>query len=262
MWLTDDLLFNFQRCRRRAFLDRFGDQMQRDPPNDYVLKLRQDSLNHRRTILADPIEPTVQPHYAPQDWEAGAAATIALMQQGVDRITKAVLLLPLDNGITLVSCPDLLVRQPGASAWGDWHYAPTDIRLGKRPKLDYQITAVFHAYVLAAVQKTWPETWLVLRQRGTYRVNAVELLPRLEETLQDCIDLLLSQQEPEVFIASNRCDLCPWLNHCYGIAQQQEHLSLLPGVTPNRYVQLQALELLTVEALASARPKQLEMLPG
>ncbi|NJL21763.1 MAG: TM0106 family RecB-like putative nuclease [Leptolyngbyaceae cyanobacterium SM1_3_5] len=261
MWLTDELFFNFQRCRRRAFLDRFGDETQRDPPSDYVLKLRQDSLAHRRTVLSDAIVQS-QPVYPRGDWNAGAAATLDLMRQGVDRITKGVLLLAIDGGITLVSCPDVLVRQPGDSVLGDWHYAPIDIRLGKRPKLDYQFTVAFHTFVLAGVQRTWSKAWLILRQRGKYQVNLAEMLPRMEDALQACIELLQTQTEPEVFIANNRCDLCPWFGHCYDIAQQQNHLSLLPGVTPSRYVQLRAIELLSVEALAIARPKQLESLPG
>jgi predicted RecB family nuclease len=260
MWLTDELLFNYQRCRRRTFLDVFGDQSQRDPPSDYLLKLRQDSLIHQRTVIEG--EPIDRPDYPRRDWNAGAAATLALMQQGVDRIAQGVLLLDLGD-IKLVSCPDLLIKQPGYSIWGDWHYAPTEIKLGKRPKLDYQMIAAFHAYVLAEVQGALPETsWLILRQRGAYAVSLSDMLPRMKAILQDCMELLLEQQEPEVFIAHNRCDLCPWLSHCYDIAQTEQHLSLLPGVTPSRYIHLQSLQLTTPEALAIAPPKQLETLPG
>jgi uncharacterized protein len=261
MWLTDELLFNYQRCHRRAFLDGFGDLSQRDPPSDYLLKLRQDSLEHRQSVLAG--QAIDRPGFPRHDWAAGAAATLALMQQGVERIGGGVLTLKLENGIELVSCPDLLVKQSGASALGDWHYAATDIKLGKRPKLDYQITAAFHAYVLAAVQDTMPETsWLILRQRGAYAVKLEDVLPRMEAVLHDCMQMMLSQQEPEVFIAHSRCDLCPWLSHCYKLAQANQHLSLLPGVTPTRYVQLQALQLVTLESLAITVPKQLEVLPG
>jgi uncharacterized protein len=185
------------------------------------------------------------------------------MEQGVDRIVKGVLHVQLENGTHLVSCPDLLIKQPGYSLFGDWTYAPMDIRLGKRPKVDYQVAAAFHAYVLAVVQGAWSETsWLMLRQRGAYAVNLVDMLPRMQEVLQGCIDTLKQQEAPEVFIAHNRCDLCQWLGHCYSIAEAERHLSLLPGVTPSRYTYLKELGLLTLEALASANPKTLESLPG
>jgi uncharacterized protein len=261
IWLTDEVLFNYQRCPRRIFLDRYGDRDQRSRPPDYLQKLRQDSFLHQREVLS--VAPFYEPSYPRRDWVAGSTATTLLMQQGVDRIANGVLQVTLDNGIHLVSCPDLLVKQPGHSIWGDWLYAPIDIRLGKRPKLDYQVAVAFHTYVLATVQGMWAENcWLILRQRGTYAVSLVDVLPRMEEILQGCMETLLQQQEPEVFISHSRCDLCHWFNHCYDAAQSDRHLSLLPGVTPSRYAHLKALQLKTLETIATAPPKQLESLPG
>ena len=261
IWLTDELLFNYQRCSRRSFLDQYGDQGLRDRASDYLMKLRQDSLTHRYEVLAE--APFERPSYPRRDWKAGAEATLALMEKGVDRIASGVLLLALENGINLVSCPDLLVKQPGYSIWGEWVYVPVDIRLGKRPKLDYQIAAAFHAYVLAGIQGIWSETsWLILRQRGAYAINLLEITPRMQDLLQSCMTDLLDLQEPEVFIAHSRCDLCHWFSHCYEIAQRDRHLSLLPGVTPSRYAQLKALGLVTLEAIATTAPKRLEPLPG
>jgi uncharacterized protein len=261
LWVTDDLLFSHQRCRRRSFLELYGNPSHRDPPSDYLRKLRQDSLAHQISVLAE--APAHQPVYPRLDWLVGAEATLALMQQGVDRIAKGVLLASEAEGVYLVSCPDLLVKQPGHSLFGDWIYVPVDTRLGKRPKMDYQVIAAFHAYVLARVQGAWSEnSWLVLRQRGACAVDLVDLLPRMQDVLQDCIQTLQSPQEPEVFIANNRCELCAWFSHCYSIAKQEEHLSLLPGVTPSRYVHLKALNLTTLEALAATTPRQLEPLPG
>lgn len=269
IWLTDELLFSFQRCHRRAYLDRYGDLEYCDAPSDYLLKLRQDSLAHRREILQDAV--IHEADYPRSNWAAGAEKTLALMQQGVERISRGVLLTEYREGVTLVSCPDLLVRQPGDSVFGDWMYVPTDIRLGKRPKLDYQVMAAFHAYVLAAVQGAWCDTsWLMLRQRGPYAVDLVDLVPRMEEILYACAEMLIAQREPEVFIAHNRCDLCHWYSFCYGLAAgdshgdrfANRHLSLLPGVTPSRYVYLKQMQITTLEALAATPVRELEMLPG
>jgi predicted RecB family nuclease len=268
LWLTDEILFNHQRCRRRSYLELYADHQLRDRPSDYLLKLRQDSIANQTAVMADQ-PPAHQPIYPRHDWEAAAAATLQLMAQGVDRITQGVLRITLEDGMNLVTRPNLLVKQPGYSVFGDWVYEPIDIRLGKRPKMDYQIMAAYHAYVLSAVQGAWPEnSWIILRQRGNYAVDLVDLLPRLQEMLQDCIQTLTPSQdgslpeEPEVFIAHNRCDLCPWLKHCYGVAQSTQHLSLLPGVTASRYVQLKAHHLTTVESVAIANPYKLEALPG
>ncbi|KAM3096710.1 TM0106 family RecB-like putative nuclease [Phormidesmis sp. 146-12] len=260
MLLTADLLLNYQRCSRRAYLDLYGDLTQRDAPNDYLQKLLQDSIANHREILAD--QAYHQPTHTARDWSTGANATLELMQRGVDRIYQPVLMSE-ENGVTLISVPDLLTRQPGESVFGDWVYVPTEIKLSKRPKQEYQIIVAFHVRVLAAVQGAWSETaWLMLREKGLFEVDLWESIPRMELILQECLTTLQQKQEPEVFISRSRCSLCHWYNQCYTIAKSDQHLSLLPGVTPPRYAQLQALNLTSVEALANIQPSQLEPLPG
>ncbi len=259
MLIDAELLLNFQRCNRRAFLDSHGDPEKRDPPNDYLLKLLQDSHTNQQSVIADQL--FHQPTYTPRDWQKGATSTLELMRQGAERIYQGVLLVEGEDGVTLLSNPDLLVRHPGKSVFGDWIYVPTEIKLGKRPKLEYQIVAAFHTYVLAQVQGAWAEqAWLILRDRGSYEVDLWEMLPRMQEILDNCIQTLATPQEPEVFISRNRCSLCHWFSHCYAIAKADQHLSLLPGVTPIRYTQLQALNLTTVKSLAEANPSDLEPL--
>lgn len=261
MLIDAEQLIHYQRCRRRAFLDVHGDLSQRDAPNEYLLKLIQDSRANHRFVLSKQV--FSQPQYPAYDWEAGAQATLELMQQGVDRIYQGVLLITGAAGATFKSVPDVLVKQPGQSNFGDWLYVPMDIKLGKRPKLEYQVVTAFHTYVLAQVQGAWPEVaWLMLRERGVYTVDLWDVLPRMQEILDDCVQMLLQQQEPEVFIARSRCSLCHWLSHCHAIAKLDHHLSLLPGVTPTRYLQLQDLNLVTVKSLAEANPADLELLPG
>ncbi|HEY9908453.1 MAG TPA: TM0106 family RecB-like putative nuclease, partial [Thermosynechococcaceae cyanobacterium] len=211
MIIDAELLLNYQRCSRRAFLDTFGDRSQRDAPNDYLLKLGQDSLANQKQVLGE-LEHH-QPHYPRRDWQAGAKATLELMQQGVDRIYQGILLTE-EAGVTLLSQPDLLVKEPGLSNFGDWRYAPTEIKLGKRPKLEYQIVVAFHTHVLAQVQGAWTESaWLALRERDTFAVDLWEMLPRMQEVLQECRQMLLQVQEPEVFISRSRCSLCQWLGY-------------------------------------------------
>jgi uncharacterized protein len=261
MLIDADLLLNYQRCGRRAYLDVYGDSRQRDLPNDYLVKILHDSRENQRLIVATQVH--IRPEYPTGDWRSGADATLALMRQGVERIHQGVLVVEQTDGVTLISQPDLLVRQPGKSLFGDWLYAATEIKLGKRPKQEYQVVAAFHAHVLAQVQGAWAENaWLILRERGLYAVDLWETLPRMQEILAQCISTLSQPQEPEVFISRSRCSLCHWFNHCYAIAKTEHHLSLLPGVTAVRYLQLEALNLTTVKSLAEANPADLEPLQG
>ncbi|MGB8698942.1 MAG: TM0106 family RecB-like putative nuclease [Thermosynechococcaceae cyanobacterium] len=256
MILTDQLLLSFQRCHRHAFLEMYGDPSTRGQTNDFLRKLIQDKKRFQQTLTTD--QTAQQPDYPPHDWHAGAAATQDLMRQGVPIIRNGVLLDPTTNPCALASTPDLLIRRSGVSVFGDWLYVPVDVKLSKRPKLEYQILSAFHATVLATVQQADPEiAWLYLRDKGWYAVDLSKAIPLMADLLAELAEMLVQQAEPEVFIARNRCSMCVWFDHCYAIAQSQNHLSLIPGVTPTRYPVLQAHGLNTVETLAQSDPVQL-----
>ncbi|MBW4684115.1 MAG: TM0106 family RecB-like putative nuclease [Komarekiella atlantica HA4396-MV6] len=262
MLINAELLLQYQRCKRRPFLDTHGDKSQRDAPNELLWKLQQDKIAHQLSILAKLTYH--QPDYPYGNWEAGAAATLELMQRGIEYIHKGVLLATYSEGYTLLSRPNLLVKQPGQSCFGDWVYVPASIELGKRPKQEYQVVAAFHAQVLATVQEVAPETaWLMLRTKDrSYAVDLVKWTPQMQQILEEFIQVLETPIAPEVFISRQKCNLCHWYSQCYAIAQSQKHLSLLPGVTPIRYTQLQALAITTLESLANTSPSVLENLLG
>ncbi|MCC3410583.1 MULTISPECIES: TM0106 family RecB-like putative nuclease [unclassified Microcoleus] len=298
MLITDKLLLSYQRCNLRAFLDILGDWKQQDPPSDFLLKLMRDSSTYQQQTLES--ETYEQPYYPRGDWAAGAAATLSLMQQGVDRIYRGVLCqdeLGKTNGetasisgidgqylpdigeipetsvhlsssilhsseITLVSRPHLLIKQPGDSNFGNWSYATADMWLSKKPKLDYQIIAAFHAKVLASMQGTMPETaWLMLRTKGLWAVNLYQRMPQMFQILDECIEMLENRQKPEVFISRQKCTLCGWYTACHEEAESIKHLSLLPGVTAKRYAILKVLGLTDLASLANANSDLLASYP-
>lgn len=270
-WISADTLFQFQRCQRRAFLERHGNSDHQHQPSEYLLKLRQDSLQHRRQVLKT-YDVYRTPQYPKGDYWAGSQATQALMQQRVPCIYKGVLMgaptrdvltgNALTGGTLYVSQPDLLIWHTGASDLDDGYYIPVDIRLGKKPKPEYQLVMAFHALLLSAVQgHQLDHSWLVLREKR-YRVDLHKQLPLLADALAACDDTFASETPPEVFISRSRCDMCVWLPHCYETAQTVQHLSLLPGVTINRYRQLKPLGLTSVASLAQLTPSRLAQMAG
>ncbi|MEH1830992.1 MAG: TM0106 family RecB-like putative nuclease [Nostoc sp.] len=263
MLINAELLLQYQRCKRRPFLDIHGDKSQRDDANELLQKLQQDKIAHQLSFLAHLTYH--QPDYPYGNWERGEAATLELMQRGVDYIYKGVLLATYSEGYTLLSRPNLLVKQPGQSRFGDWMYVPASIELSKRPKQEYQVVAAFHAQVLAKVQGVIPEiAWLLLRRTNnrSYAVDLFKWIPRMQQILEEFIQVLELPNPPEVFISRQKCNLCHWYSQCYAVAQSEKHLSLLPGVTPIRYTQLQALAITTLESLANTSPTNLENLLG
>jgi predicted RecB family nuclease len=262
MLINAELLLQYQRCKRRSFLDIHGDKSQRDAPNELLKKLQQDKIAHQLSALAQVTYH--QPDYSYGNWENAEKATLELMQRGVEYIYKGVLLANYSEAYTLLSRPNLLIKRPGKSGFGDWMYVPASIELGKRPKQEYQVVAAFHTQVLATVQDFAPETaWLILRTKDrNYPVDLLKWTPRMQQILEEFIQVLELPNPPEVFISRQKCNLCHWYSECYAIAQSEKHLSLIPGVTPIRYTQLQALAITTLESLANTSPSNLENLPG
>jgi uncharacterized protein len=262
MIINAELLLQYVRCQRRPYLDIHGDYSQRDAPHELLLKLQQDKQAHHLSVV-NALD-YQQPDYPSTNWTAGAIATQKMMQQGVDFIRQGVLLADYTEKHTLVSRPDLLVKQPGESNLGDWYYLPADIQLGKRPKQEYKIVTAFHGQILAMIQEiNLDVAWLILRQKDVaYVVDLVQWLPQMQDILAEFVQVMERVDPPEIFISRQKCNFCTWHSYCYAIAQSQQHLSLLPGVTPLRYHQLQTLSITTLEALANTIPQTLAHLVG
>ncbi|MDJ0507702.1 MAG: TM0106 family RecB-like putative nuclease [Crocosphaera sp.] len=258
MLITDSLLLDYKRCSRRAFLNIHGDPKQKDFKRDFLLKLRQENQRHIDSVLE-----AFYPHYqcpspSGNSWREKAQATEALMGQGVECIYQGTLWCS-NLSYEYLGRPHLLIKQPGESKFGNWYYYPVSIHLGRRAKPEYKLMGTFYAYLLAIIQETSPSNpQLVIRPLKHSSVDVMQWLPKLQLILEECVTILDKDEQPEVFITRQRCNLCQWYSHCYAIAHAQKHLSLVPGVTPSRYQTLQELGIHNTPSLAEADVHTLE----
>jgi predicted RecB family nuclease len=295
MLISDHLLLNYKRCNRRTFLEIYGNPQERDPAKDFLLKLRRENQTHMRNVIeARSLKPH-RPQSSRHDWQLNTKQTVELMQQGVDCIVGGTLsvsyaqwqstsqrLPALTVGqdllhpqittnnradllakITFTAAPSLLIKQSGASIFGNWEYMPINIKLGRKPKPEYKLIAAFHAQILAIIQERIPErSQLILKEHNSHQINLAHGLGKMQETVAECLIMLVEQNEPEVFISRQRCSLCSWYGYCHQVAQSTEHLSLIPGITPKRYEYLQALDINTVQSLVNVSVTRLEEILG
>lgn len=272
--ISDHLLLNYKRCNRRTFLEIHGDAPQKNPEKDFLVKLRRENRNHFRNVIQSRSLVPQQPQASRRDWQLNAQQTIELMSQGVDCIIRGTLsvnyqqwhtalselsLTPISDlesdflsTIVLNAAPSLLIKQPGKSCFGDWQYIPVNIKLGRKAKPEYKLIAAFHAQILGIIQSQPTErSLLILKELNEHQVNLDYGLSKMEQTVTECLLMLASKQEPEVFISRQRCSLCNWYGYCYEVAKSTKHLSLVPGVTPKRYEHLQELGVNSVESLVN-----------
>lgn len=259
MLLSDIVLLDYKRCNRRPFLDFYGDPSEQEAQREFLLKLREENQKQIREVLAD--TSYQEPETPLGNWEARGKETLEMMEQGVACILEGILWqtglagwnipFSISQPVTLMATPTLLVKRPGNSIFGNWQYEPISIKLGRRPKPEYKVVAAFQAKLLSLIQGSESHNpRLILRSHSESQIHLSTWVSRMEEVLNEVLSMLISRQEPEVFISRQRCGLCQWQGFCYQVAQEIEHLSLLPGVTPSRYETLKQLGLTSLEKLA------------
>lgn len=256
MLITDETLLNYKRCSRRTFLDNYGNPEDKNAKKDFVLKLKEESEKHCQSILTENYPLYHQPKTSINNSYDLPTKTLLLMRQGVDCIYKGKLKYSSLENITYLASPTLLIKQPIPSIFGDWSYYPISIQIGRLPKPEYKIIAGFQAFLLINIQGISPQyAEIILRQKNIYKVNLNIWLSRSQEVITKCTKMLWEKKEPEVFISRQRCSLCRWYNSCYAIAKSEKHLSLIPGITPNRYELLQKKGISTIESLSKINPQ-------
>lgn len=262
MIITDESLLNHKRCSRRAFLNVYGDKSQRSPEKDFVQKLKLEIENHCQKILKSDYPSYHQPQSFEDNWQELFQQTFTLMKQGVECIYKGKLYYTFqEENITYVSSPTLLIKQPIPSVFGDWSYSPVMIQFGSRPKPEYKIAATFNTIILSYLQRVIPpSTSLILRNDNTYNLNLKIWIPKTQEVIKDYLFNIINGNEPKVFISRQRCSLCRWYDSCYAIAKSQNHLSLVPGITPKRYEILKKKGISTLESLTLTSVEDMNML--
>lgn len=242
MLLTDELLFRYKRCRRRTFLDVYGNVTSSRQEKDFLGILREERELHHQKVLQYYNLKVEQPRlWGERDNKKLAAITTQLMSQGVDGIYQGVISVDIldkdGDRVTLMASPTLLVKQNIPSRWGDWSYFPVNASLGKNPKPEYKLILAFVVDILNRLQGiSLSRGEILLKDNSSpHQVDLDIWLPRAQELVNECLEMLKTKEIPDVYISRQRCGFCPWYDDCYQVAKSSLHLSLIPGITPNRY---------------------------
>ncbi len=244
MILTDEILLQYKRCSRKAFLNFHVPKEEQPPVKDFVFKLKQERSIYTEHVLKHYDLSYQIPQASRQETHLLTQETLGLMKQGVDCIYNGQLsydVLGDDDreGFSFIISPTLLIRKNRPSNLGEWSYISVNINLGKNPKPEYKLVAIFQGFVLGEIQGLTPfSADFICRNFKYYQVNFELWLPRLFEVIEEIRLLLKTKKEPEVFISRQKCSLCEWYGQCHAIALQQNHLSLIPGITPKKYQKL------------------------
>ena len=242
--LTDRLLRSWTRCRRRAWLDRHGDQNQRVYTAHRTLQLD----DQQRSFVA--LLPH-KPGHGLAACERGDVGVVGLRLRGRTA-----------EGYGIEAHPALLQRQPGRSRWGDYVYRPVLARQGRRLTREHRLQLALSARLLAHLQQAPVVDGLALAGAGRYldqeKVLLGENLQRqLDEALRRLAADLQRTEPPPLASDRRKCSLCSWRGVCNAEARRVGHLSEVSGIGAKRREMLLELGIDGLNALADADPQRL-----
>ncbi|GAB4482418.1 MAG: hypothetical protein Kow00124_31220 [Anaerolineae bacterium] len=243
--------YDYTRCSRIVFLDRYGDRSRRLPPSAYDRLLMRQGNEHEAAIMAGITHS--RPAFTYTDLPAGFRETLDLMRRGVPVIGQGVLM----HG-ELVGIPDVLLRVEGESLLGDHHYRPVDIKLATRPADGYQLQVMTYVALLERIQGVRPQGALWLRlpaeERQTEHDYHEVAVPFDEERFSAYLEQLRAVAlgvEPPAFYSST-CSGCGWREVCVPAIRAAQDVSLIPGMLREVWQELHRRGLGRLGALAEA----------
>lgn len=242
--LTDRLLRSWTRCRRRAWLDRHGDQAMRIYTAHRTLQLD----DQQRCFVA--LLPQ-KPGHGLAACERGDIGVVGLRLRGRSAM-----------GQRIEAHPPLLQRQPGTSRWGNYVYRPVLARQGRRLTREHRLQLALSARLLSQFQQSPVPDGLVLAGAGRYlEKDKVALGETIQRQLDEALNKLASDLErtesPPLASDRRKCSLCSWRGVCNAEARSVGHLSEVSGIGSKRREMLLELGIDGLNALADADPHHL-----
>ncbi len=243
--ITDRLLRSWVRCRRKAWLDKYGEKNKRLWTAHNSLKL--DHQHHSFVSFMNE-----SPRRGLQACKEGASFVTGLKLKG-----------KTPSGQVIEARPPLLKKVPGISKWGQFSYLPVVTRQGYKITLEHKLSVTFSAFLLEKIQLTPVDKALLISKTVSDLETENFLIPKKLNRLllENLIKLRkdLSQIKPPPLTSNRRkCSICSWQNLCGLESKNQGHLSEVSGIGAKRLEMLKGLGISNLQELASTNPIELK----
>lgn len=212
-------------CPRKIYLDIYGPQEKKLPPQEFMLRMADEGKEFEGMIASKILHK--KPHYRVGDLKTGAKNTTRLLEKGTETIYQGVL-----SYKDLIGIPDLLEKKAGKSRFGGYHYAVADIKTGLSVKQKYAAQVMFYSYLLSKVQGILPKkAYLILGDESRHEINVREHMGWFKEILDEIRKIADGKEIQPSRVAE--CPNCRWHDVCFKILLDRQDISLLYKLTKN-----------------------------
>jgi predicted RecB family nuclease len=188
-------------------------------------------------------------------WAEAVALTIDALRRGVDAIYQAAFQSGPWHGRS-----DFLVRVQKPSILGPWSYEPVETKLARTTKAGALIQLCFYSDLLSQIQEVQPD-WMhvVLGRDIKPESHPVQQYIAYFRKIKRDFDTACNSPANTYPQPTEHCDVCSWYPICDKRRRNDDHLSLVAGITRNQRKALAARDVTTVARLAqldlAATPK-------
>ena len=191
------------------------------------------------------------------------ANSIDAMRSGVDVVVQSA----LRNG-RWFGRPDVLRRVRRQSTLGNWSYEVIDTKLAKDTRGGTVLQLALYSELLAIVQGMVPELFYVVTPDPAHPVHTfrVQDFASYFRLIRGRLEVT-SLQDPGILAAANypepvdHCEICRWWGACDKRRRDDDHLSLVAGISRLQRRELESAGVSTLAQLGTL-PVPLPFVPG
>jgi predicted RecB family nuclease len=243
---------SFLACRHTATLARAESKNEIAKPffkDQTIDLLRKLGLEHEQRYLREMAEKgglSIAQIAIGGNWKDAVAETVEALRQGVDAVYQATFLDAPWGGRS-----DFLVRVNTPSALGSWSYEVVEAKLARSTKATALVQLCFYSDLLSRIQGVEPQ-WMHVVLGGTatperFQVQRyIAYFRKVRSEFEKAWKL-----EPDTYPEpAEYCEVCSWFSLCDTRRRDDDHPSLVAGISRNQRKALVGRGVTTVAALA------------
>ncbi len=243
--INDHLLRSWIRCRRKAWLEIYGDKQKKLWTAHSTLQ-----LNHQ----IDCFHNLSQKSYG---------IGIKACEEGKNIVYGIRLKFPLINNRIIKGNLPIVKKTSGKSIWGNFSYQPVLARQGKKVTREHRLILSMTGLLINNLQKYQAQKGLILhKENEIIKVEKIRLTNNMNtELLESLLNLekdIESKTPPPITSNRKKCTICSWRKDCDAIAIKEGYLSEVSGIGAKRVLLLNKIGINNIEELAQIKHYKLK----